>query len=106
MINATAYMIPPIIEKMDTASLDIANGSSAQLHATTQHTKDNCKCICGSTFNATEQHSFSLALLTKFEHECLSITREIAKELVKQPSNQATNKWMKVTSNSEMMTSN
>ena len=41
MINATAYMIPPIIEKMDTASLDITNGSRAQLHATTQHTNNN-----------------------------------------------------------------
>ena len=34
-------MIPPIIEKMDTASLDITNGSRAQLHATTQHTNNN-----------------------------------------------------------------
>jgi hypothetical protein len=40
MINATAYMIPPIIEIMDTASLDMAYGSRAQIHATT-HTKDN-----------------------------------------------------------------
>ncbi len=53
MINATAYMIPPIIEKMDTASLDIVNGSRAQLLATTQHTKDNWTCIlCGSTLYA------------------------------------------------------
>jgi hypothetical protein len=39
MINATADMIfPPIIEKMDTASLDIAYGSRAQIHATTHMT--------------------------------------------------------------------
>ena len=38
MINATAYMFPPIIEKMDTASLDIAHGSRAQIHATTHMT--------------------------------------------------------------------
>ena len=40
MINATAYMIPPIIEKMDTASLDIRNGGRAQIHMNT-HNKDN-----------------------------------------------------------------
>jgi len=38
MINATAYMIPPIIEKMDTASLDIAYGSRAQIHTMTHMT--------------------------------------------------------------------
>ena len=53
MINATAYMLPPIIEKMDTAGLNIANGSRAQLHhMITDHTKDNWKYICGSPFNA------------------------------------------------------
>ena len=39
MINATAYMLPPIIEKMDTASLDIGNGGRAQIHMNT-HSKD------------------------------------------------------------------
>ena len=38
MINATAYMIPPIIEKMDTASLDIKHGNSAVIYATTRLT--------------------------------------------------------------------
>ena len=38
MINATAYMIPPIIEKMDTAILDIAYGSRAQIHTMTHMT--------------------------------------------------------------------
>ncbi|KAI2491879.1 hypothetical protein MHU86_22675 [Fragilaria crotonensis] len=39
MINATAYMLPPIIEKMDTASLDIGNGGRAQIHMNT-HSKE------------------------------------------------------------------
>ena len=38
MINATAYMIPPIIEKMDTASLDIGYGSRAQIYTMTHMT--------------------------------------------------------------------
>jgi hypothetical protein len=38
MINAMAYMIPPIIEKMDTASLDIKHGNSTMIYATTHLT--------------------------------------------------------------------
>jgi hypothetical protein len=38
MINVMAYMIPPIIEKMDTASLDIKHGNSTVIYATTHLT--------------------------------------------------------------------
>jgi hypothetical protein len=38
MINATAYMIPPIIEKMDTASLDIKHGNRAMIYVMTHLT--------------------------------------------------------------------
>jgi hypothetical protein len=38
MINATAYMIPPIIEKMGTASLDIKHGNRVVIYTTTHLT--------------------------------------------------------------------
>ena len=38
IINATAYMIPPNIEKMDTASLDIKHGNSTVTYAMTHLT--------------------------------------------------------------------
>ena len=38
MNNAMAYMIPPIIQKIDTASLDIKHGNSTVIYATTRLT--------------------------------------------------------------------